>query len=167
MEDDLEMTLSIWEMTVSIWSSWISIWDILSLCVRPLWSDGDEEELLYEEVMLILVPQAERQDIPFRYCHLPDRYCHLKVVFHIDTVICHIDAAIIGSSSMSILSIPSSCHRVDRVTRSYLVTLAAGRAGDGAPAARAGRRLSGGGERNRLQTQTVPQGGARGRAVHS
>ena len=32
MEDDLKMTVSIWEITVSIWKMTVSIWDILSLC---------------------------------------------------------------------------------------------------------------------------------------
>ena len=34
MEDDLKMTVSIWEMTVSIWEMTVSMWDILSL-----WAD--------------------------------------------------------------------------------------------------------------------------------
>jgi len=41
-------------------------------------------------------------------------------IFHIDTVIFHIDTDIIRSSSISILS---SCHLVDRMIRSYLITL--------------------------------------------
>ena len=31
MEDDLQMTITIWEMTVSIWEMTISTWDILSI----------------------------------------------------------------------------------------------------------------------------------------
>ena len=34
MEDDLMMTVSIWELTVSIWEMTVSIWDILSLCLE-------------------------------------------------------------------------------------------------------------------------------------
>jgi len=49
-----------------------------------------------------------------------DKISHIDaVIFHIDTVSFHIDTAILGSSSISILSF---CHLVDRMTRSYLVT---------------------------------------------
>ena len=47
----------------------------------------------------ILLSEAH---LPYRYCHLPYRYCHLKVI------------------SISILS---SRHLVDSMTRSYIVTL--------------------------------------------
>ena len=36
MEDDHEITVSIWEMTVSIWNMTVSIWDILSLYCQTL-----------------------------------------------------------------------------------------------------------------------------------
>ena len=42
------------------------------------------------------------------------------VISHIDAVIFHMDTVISLSASQSILS---SCHLVDRMTRSYLVTL--------------------------------------------
>ena len=52
-----------------------------------------------------------------------DKISHIDtVIFHIDTVIFHIDTVILRSSSISMLS---SCHLVDRMTRSYLVTLPA------------------------------------------
>jgi len=43
-----------------------------------------------------------------------------EVNFHIDIVIFHIDTVMLSSTSMSILS---SCHLVDMMTGSYLVTL--------------------------------------------
>ena len=43
-----------------------------------------------------------------------------RVIFHIDTVMFHIDTVMLRSASKLI---PSSCHLVDRMTISYLVTL--------------------------------------------
>ena len=39
MEDELKITVSIWEMTISIWEMTVSIWDILSLWPRT----GEEQ----------------------------------------------------------------------------------------------------------------------------
>jgi len=60
-----------------------------------------------------------------------DKMSHIDtVISHIDTVISHIYTVILRSSSISILSysisILSSCHVVDRMTISYLVTLPIG-----------------------------------------
>ena len=50
-----------------------------------------------------------------------DKISHIDtVISYINTDISHIDTVILRSSSISILS---SCHPVDRMTRSYLVTL--------------------------------------------
>ena len=67
-----------------------------------------------------------------RRCHRQsDKISHIEiqddridtVISHIDTVMLHIVTVILRSASISILS---SCHLVDRMTRSYLVTLVIG-----------------------------------------
>ena len=56
-----------------------------------------------------------------RHLNQSDKISHIDtVIFHIDTVIFHIDTVILRSSSISILP---SCHLVDMMTGSYLVTL--------------------------------------------
>jgi hypothetical protein len=52
------------------------------------------------------------------------RYCHVTVIVHIVTVIFRIDTVIFRSCSTLKLS---SCHIVDVMTRSYLVSLVSGR----------------------------------------
>ena len=73
-------------------------------------------------LMPTLTPLDRCPNAAARGARQSDEIFHIDIViFHIDTAIFHIDTVILRSASMSILS---SCHLVDMMTKSYLVTLA-------------------------------------------
>ena len=51
MEDDLQMTVSIWKMTVSMWKMTVSIWDIFSVLVIIQRLRGMEDRFIHMTIL--------------------------------------------------------------------------------------------------------------------
>ena len=78
MEDDLNMTVSIWKMTESIWRMKVSTWDILSLCARSYLDAGGE---LGGDLLRAHEPVGDGVDVVPPHRAIPEDYfCQVTVI---------------------------------------------------------------------------------------